>query len=81
LAEDKADVKFTGDHIGHGGHDEAAETIAEEAMEWSRAYMSREDMTAYAFRLYLEWGRLLSFDRAAASFVYDPSMEEATVPT
>ena len=50
-------------------------------MEWSRAYMSREDMTAYAFRLYLEWGRLLSFDRAAASFVYDPSMEEATVPT
>jgi len=60
---------------GKNAHDQAAEDMARAAMEWSRTHMSREDMTAYAFRLYLEWARLLSFDRDAASLADDSSTE------
>lgn len=32
-------------------------------------------MTAYAFRLYLEWARLVSPNRKKMDLVYDESME------
>jgi hypothetical protein len=34
-------------------------------------------MTAYVFRLYLEWARLQAPNRRAMAFKYDPSMEVA----
>jgi hypothetical protein len=32
-------------------------------------------MTAYVFRLYLEWARLLRASKSGADFVYEESME------
>jgi len=49
--------------------------MASRALEWSNTHMRPEDMTAYMFRLYLEWARLISTDREEASLVYSPEME------
>lgn len=56
-------------------HDDLAEEIGRNGRRWTERFHRREDMVAYAFRLYLEWSRLQAPDRANASFVYDESME------
>ena len=58
-----------------GGQDALAQDIAETGQEWAQTYWRKEDMTAYLFRLYLEWGRLYSDNRRRMDFVYDESME------
>jgi len=49
--------------------------MASAALQWSDTHMRKVDMTAYVFRLYLEWSRLLANDREAANLVYHPDME------
>lgn len=57
------------------GNDALAKEIAENAREWTEKFYRREDMVAYAFRLYLEWARLQAEDRDAASYTYDEKDE------
>ncbi|ORY21979.1 hypothetical protein BCR39DRAFT_474188 [Naematelia encephala] len=49
--------------------------IAAEGREWSLTHWRKEDMVAYVFRLYLEWGRLVADRRGAMGFEYDEDME------
>ncbi|WRT70499.1 uncharacterized protein IL334_007497 [Kwoniella shivajii] len=58
------------------GESALAQDIAGSGLEWSSTYWRKEDMTAYMFRLYLEWGRLVHHNRKAMDFDYDPSMEK-----
>lgn len=68
---------FAGDVDGRGGEDELARGVATAARQWSSTFFRDVDMTAYVFRLYLEWARLQAPHRGsgAADFVYDESME------
>jgi hypothetical protein len=50
--------------------------MAEAGREWARDYWRRVDMTAYVFRLYLEWARLLAPKRAEGDFVFEEWMEK-----
>ncbi|KZP13270.1 glycosyltransferase family 90 protein [Athelia psychrophila] len=59
---------FRGGLNGENGHDDLAEQIAGAGRAWARAYWRREDLTAYMFRLMLEYARLFSLDREAASY-------------
>ncbi|KAF9527066.1 glycosyl transferase family 90-domain-containing protein [Crepidotus variabilis] len=59
---------FRGGAYGEGNHDELARKIASAGREWSLAFWRKEDMTAYFFRLLLEYARLLSPDRDAMSY-------------
>ncbi|KAF8487604.1 hypothetical protein JB92DRAFT_3021783 [Gautieria morchelliformis] len=60
---------FLGDpETGIGGHEEFAEKISRHAGEYARKYWRWEDMQAYFYRLVLEYARLASEDREAASF-------------
>jgi len=59
---------FRGDVNGEGGHPELAEKIAEAGREWSLRFWRKEDMTAYLFRLYLEYARVMSPDRLEQNF-------------
>ncbi|WVQ85782.1 hypothetical protein IAT38_007949 [Cryptococcus sp. DSM 104549] len=68
---------FQGDISHTGGEPLLARTIAAEGKRWSDTHWRKEDMTAYVFRLYLEWGRLVAPTRRAGDFVYDESMEVA----
>jgi hypothetical protein len=52
-----------------------AREIADAGREWAETYWRRVDMTAYVFRLYLEWARLLAPKRREMDFVYDDLME------
>jgi hypothetical protein len=54
-------------------HEERAKAIAKAGRAWTIRSWRKVDLVAYNFRLYLEWARLLSDERA--DFVYDPSME------
>lgn len=54
---------FAGDIDGLGGADDLARNIAEEGQAWSKNFYRTEDMTAYVFRLYLEWARLQAPNR------------------
>ncbi|KAJ6555186.1 glycosyl transferase family 90-domain-containing protein [Mycena vulgaris] len=62
-------VFFRGDPAGAGAHDEMARRIAGAGREWSRRYWRKEDLTAYMYRLFLEYARVMSADRAAMAFV------------
>ncbi|CDZ97802.1 Endoplasmic reticulum protein EP58, contains filamin rod domain and KDEL motif [Phaffia rhodozyma] len=53
------------------GEDLLAQEIAQNGRRWSTDNWRREDMTAYMFRLWLEWARLTSLNRASMDFVYD----------
>ncbi|KZT35728.1 hypothetical protein SISSUDRAFT_1050919 [Sistotremastrum suecicum HHB10207 ss-3] len=53
---------------GREGYDHLAEKIASEGKKWIGEYWREEDMTAYMFRLMLEYARVMSLDREAASF-------------
>ncbi|WOO79768.1 Beta-1,2-xylosyltransferase 1 [Vanrija pseudolonga] len=66
---------FSGDLEGNGAEDELAKKIALAGRDWSLTHFRMEDMTAYVFRMYLEWARLQAPNRGSMNFVYDPSME------
>ncbi|KAH7094222.1 hypothetical protein BKA62DRAFT_663177 [Auriculariales sp. MPI-PUGE-AT-0066] len=53
------------------GYDELAEKIATAGRRWTEEYWRDEDVTAYAWRLYLEYARVMSLDRASMDFVMD----------
>ncbi|KIJ46880.1 glycosyltransferase family 90 protein [Sphaerobolus stellatus SS14] len=60
---------FVGDpEHGQGSHDDLAQRISEHATEFANKHWRWVDMQAYLFRLMLEYVRLLSDDRDAASF-------------
>ena len=48
-------MQFQGDLDQFEGENLVARGIAEAGREWSLTHWRREDMTAYMFRLYLEW--------------------------
>ncbi|KAG6333257.1 hypothetical protein ID866_5829 [Astraeus odoratus] len=50
-------------------HDDLAARIATQGKEWSRTFWRKEDMAAYLYRLFLEYARVMSEDRAAMSYV------------
>ncbi|KAG6879152.1 hypothetical protein C0992_004826 [Termitomyces sp. T32_za158] len=54
---------FRGDPNGDGAHDDLAKEIASAGREWSLRFWRREDLTAYMFRLFLEYARVMSTDR------------------
>ncbi|KAL7415370.1 glycosyl transferase family 90-domain-containing protein [Mrakia frigida] len=62
---------FQGDRDLHPGENDIARAIAEAGREWSLTHWRREDMTAYMFRLYLEWARLLADDPSAAEYLIE----------
>lgn len=62
-------VFFRGDAQGAGAHPEEAARIAQAGTSWSRAMWRPEDLTAYNFRLMLEYARLMAYDRNEASYV------------
>lgn len=54
---------FRGDPSGKNAHEHLAEKIARQGREWSLKYWRMADMTAYTFRLFLEYARVMSEDR------------------
>ena len=52
-------------------NDDIAQSIAEAGSEWAATQWRMEDMSAYMFRLYLEWDRLLSPARSKHNYVHD----------
>ncbi|KAF9032264.1 hypothetical protein BDZ89DRAFT_1131403 [Hymenopellis radicata] len=56
-------VFFRGGLDGVGRHDDLARKIALEGNVWSRTYWRKEDMIAYLFRLFLEYGRVMDVNR------------------
>ncbi|TDL20407.1 hypothetical protein BD410DRAFT_841288 [Rickenella mellea] len=61
-------VFFRGDISGEGNHDELARKIAAAARSWTKSFWRKEDVTAYMFRLFLEYGRIMSLDRDAMTY-------------
>ncbi|KAG1724298.1 glycosyl transferase family 90-domain-containing protein [Suillus paluster] len=59
---------FRGDPSGRGAHADLGAKIARSGREWSRAFWRKEDMTAYLFRLFLEYARVMSEDRDSLNF-------------
>ncbi|KAF8511776.1 hypothetical protein JB92DRAFT_2831055 [Gautieria morchelliformis] len=59
---------FRGDLAGAGAHDDLAECIATAGKVWSREFYRKEDMSAYHFRLFLEYARVMSLDREAMTY-------------
>ncbi|KAJ6494082.1 glycosyl transferase family 90-domain-containing protein [Mycena vitilis] len=49
-------------------HDAAGARIAAAGREWSRRYWRKEDLVSYMYRLFLEYARVMSTDRAGMSF-------------
>ncbi|KAI5988277.1 glycosyl transferase family 90-domain-containing protein [Pisolithus orientalis] len=49
-------------------HDELAAKIAGAGKEWSQQYWRKEDMSAYLYRLLLEYARVMSVDRESMSY-------------
>ncbi|KAF8625394.1 hypothetical protein AX15_005400 [Amanita polypyramis BW_CC] len=49
-------------------HEDLARRIAKAGREWSLKYWRREDLTAYMFRLFLEYARVMSTDRESNRF-------------
>ena len=70
-------TQFRGNLSGLGGEDALGREIGEAGRQWSLTHSRKEDMTAYVFRLYLEWRRLLAVDRASMDFLHDPALERA----
>jgi len=58
---------FRGDMDGEGAHDDLARKIAMAGREWSKTFWRKEDLTAYMFRLFLEYARVMSVDRESMS--------------
>ncbi|GJJ08524.1 hypothetical protein Clacol_002742 [Clathrus columnatus] len=49
------------------GNDRLARRIATAGREWSDTFFRKEDMTAYMYRLLLEYARVMNLDREAAT--------------
>ncbi|KAF9041387.1 glycosyl transferase family 90-domain-containing protein [Panaeolus papilionaceus] len=61
-------VFFRGGLYGEGNHDDMAREIAEAGRTWSKTFWRKQDMTAYFFRLILEYARIMSLDRDSMSY-------------
>ncbi|KAF8880624.1 glycosyltransferase family 90 protein [Infundibulicybe gibba] len=59
---------FRGDLNGENAHDDLAKRIAYAGREWSQKFWRKEDLTAYMFRLFLEYARVMSPERDAMSY-------------
>ncbi|KAF8960655.1 glycosyl transferase family 90-domain-containing protein [Flammula alnicola] len=59
---------FRGNGNGDGAHENLARKIAVAGRQWSKTFWRKEDLTAYFFRLILEYARLMSTDREAMSY-------------
>ncbi|KAG2068520.1 hypothetical protein BDR04DRAFT_1208647, partial [Suillus decipiens] len=62
---------FRGGPQGEGAHEDLAKKIAAAGREWSQTYWRKEDLTAYMFRLFLEYARVSSLDRDAMTYKED----------
>ncbi|KAG2068523.1 hypothetical protein BDR04DRAFT_1208651 [Suillus decipiens] len=62
---------FRGGLQGEGAHEDLAKKIAAAGREWSQIYWRKEDLTAYMFRLFLEYARVSSLDRNAMTYQED----------
>ena len=60
---------FAGNLSGEGAHDDMAREIARAGKEWAHTFWRPEDMTAYMYRLWLEYARLMSDDRDQMNYV------------
>lgn len=65
------------DEQGRQQRDAMGKEIGEAGREWSLNFWRHEDMVAYQFRLVLELARLMSDDRAGAS--YTPPMSDGDI--
>ncbi|PBK80584.1 hypothetical protein ARMGADRAFT_949531 [Armillaria gallica] len=63
-------VFFRGDLKGDNNHEDLARKIASAGRDWSRTFWRKEDMTAYNYRVFLEYARIMSTDRAAMSYFH-----------
>ncbi|KAI5119394.1 hypothetical protein M0805_005937 [Coniferiporia weirii] len=61
-------VFFGGDLSGKGAHEEMARKIAYVGRDWTSRYWRKEDVTAYMFRLWLEYARVMSLDRDSMAY-------------
>ncbi|KAL5501707.1 hypothetical protein ACEPAH_8967 [Sanghuangporus vaninii] len=61
-------VFFGGDLGGEGAHDDMAYNIAIAGRQWVERFWREEDVTAYMFRLWLEYARVMSLDRDMMSY-------------
>ncbi|KAG6918814.1 hypothetical protein DXG01_011566 [Tephrocybe rancida] len=62
---------FRGDPNGQGAHDDLARKIAAAGRDWSLKFWRKEDLTAYMFRLFLEYARVMSTDRLDMNHIHD----------
>ncbi|KAK0482416.1 glycosyltransferase family 90 protein [Armillaria novae-zelandiae] len=68
-------VFFRGDLKGDNNHEDLARKIASAGRDWSRNFWRKEDMTAYNFRVFLEYARIMSTDRAEMTYFHWKSEE------
>lgn len=61
-------VFFAGDQSGEGAHEDMAKEIAFAGRDWARRYWRDVDVTAYMFRLWLEYARVMSLNRDEMSY-------------
>ncbi|TDL20413.1 hypothetical protein BD410DRAFT_772680 [Rickenella mellea] len=61
-------VFFRGDINREGNHDELARKIAAAGRSWTEKFWRDEDISAYLFRLFLEYARVMSLDRDAMTY-------------
>ncbi|TFK68079.1 hypothetical protein BDN72DRAFT_798290 [Pluteus cervinus] len=54
---------FRGDPTGRGSHEDMGANIAWAGRDWSKRFWRREDLTAYMFRSFLEYARVMSLER------------------
>ncbi|KAF5353935.1 hypothetical protein D9756_007153 [Leucocoprinus leucothites] len=59
---------FRGDLLGRGSHPDQARKIAQNSRKWAKEFWRKEDMTAYTFRLFLEYARVMSPERDSMNF-------------
>ena len=69
------------DELGLTGEDALAAQIAQAGNQWSSDNWRKEDMTAYMFRLYLEWARLVSPKRGLMDFEFTTEPVYVTPPS
>lgn len=62
---------FRGGPSGENAHDDLAREIAMAGKAWARKHMRWEDIEAYTFRQFLEYGRLYNADREDMDFVLE----------
>ncbi|KAG6838641.1 hypothetical protein C0991_010036 [Blastosporella zonata] len=64
---------FRGDPNGEGAHEDMAKKIAAAGRDWSLRFWRKEDLTAYMFRMFLEYARVMSTDRLHMNYLHDDS--------